>query len=292
MKIIDAHLHFSRIESFNKTARDISIVDYSASGLIKEFEENNIIAGIGMGLTEEMSGGFPDTSSPNPMKLDIGDKLPNNLAYCIGVNPVRLLGKSKELELENIEAELKGDAIGIKIYAGYYQYYVYDTVYDPVYALAEKYNVPVTIHSGDTYSDRGILKYSHPLTVDELAVKYRGVKFIIAHLGDPWVMDTAEIIRKNPNVFTDLSGLIIGDSTEIERMKQKQLFIDHIKRSLVYADNYYKVLFGSDWPLVQLKPYIEFIKEIIPEEFHEYVFYKNALSVFNRLNRMKTQKDI
>lgn len=285
MKIIDAHLHFSKIESFEKTAKEISFVDYSAIGLKKEFNDNNIIAGIGMGVTERMRGGFPDISSPNPMSLDLDNNIPSNLTYCIGINPVKLVGESKEQELVEIEKELRGNAIGLKIYAGYYPFYVYDPVYEPIYALAEKYNVPVAIHSGDTYSDRGLLKYSHPLTVDELAVNHRNIKFVIAHLGDPWVMDTAEVIRKNSNVFTDISGLIVGDKKEVERMKSEKLFVEHIKRALVYADNYFKILFGSDWPLVQLVPYIEFIKEIIPAEFHEYVFYRNALHVFSKLQK-------
>lgn len=285
MKIIDAHLHFSKIESFRKTAKDISLVDYSATGLTKEFENNNIIIGIGMGVTEETRGGFPDVSSSNPMNLDLEDKLPSKLAYCVGINPVTLIGERKDQELFQIEEELKSDAIGIKIYAGYYPFYVYDGVYEPIYALAEKYDVPVVIHSGDTYSDRGLLKYSHPLTVDELAVKYRNIRFVIAHLGDPWVMETAELISKNSNVFTDISGLIVGDKKEVERWKNEKLFVEHIKRALIYGDNYFKILFGSDWPLVQIGPYIEFVKELIPEEFHEHVFYRNALRVFSKLNK-------
>lgn len=285
MKIIDAHLHFSKIESFKKTAKEISFVDYSAIGLNKEFENNNIIMGIGMGVTEELRGGFPDISSSNPMNLDLEAKLPSNLAYCVGINPVKLIDERKEQELFQIEEELKRDAIGIKIYAGYYPFYVYDAVYEPIYALAEKYDVPVVIHSGDTYSDRGLLKYSHPLAIDELAVKYRNIRFVIAHLGDPWVMETAELISKNSNVFTDISGLIVGDEKEVERWKNEKLFVEHIKRALIYADNYYKILFGSDWPLVQIGPYIEFIKELIPVEFHEHVFYRNALRVFSKLDK-------
>lgn len=72
-------------------------------------------------------------------------------------------------------------------------------------------------------------------------------------------------------------------------MKSEKLFVEHIKRALIYADNYFKVLFGSDWPLVQLGPYIEFIKEIIPTEFHEHAFYKNALHVFSKLQKKINQ---
>lgn len=284
MKIIDAHLHFSDILSFKKTAMDISNIDYSSKGLKKEFEESNVLLGIGMGLTEKQEGGFPDVLCDNPMNLDLEYNVPDSLVYCVGINPEKLKGKDKEKELIGIEEELQKDrVVGIKIYAGYYPYYVYDEIYHPIYNLATKYKMPVVIHSGDTYSERGLLKYSHPLAIDELAVKYREVNFIIAHFGDPWIMDAAEIVSKNYNVYADLSGLIVGDKEQVDRFKNERLFVDHIKRGLVYTDNYFKFLFGTDWPLVQVKPYVEFIKYLVPEEFHDYVFYKNALKVFPKL---------
>lgn len=85
--------------------------------------------------------------------------------------------------------------------------------------------MPVVIHTGDTYSEHGILKYAHPLNVDELAVANRDVTFVIAHIGDPWVMDCAEVIyKKNSNVYADLSGLIVGDFEQVERMAGKKTF--------------------------------------------------------------------
>lgn len=284
MKIIDAHLHFSDIESFKSTAKEISHLEYSSKGLNTEFEQCDIVVGIAMGLTEKEKGGFPDYDSENPMLLDLEAKTPDNLFCCVGINPLKLEGENKNKELDKIEAALKNEkTAGIKIYAGYYPYNVYEKIYEPVYELADAYNLPVVIHSGDTYSERGLLKYSHPLNIDELAVTHRRINFIIAHFGDPWIMDTAEIIRKNHNVFADLSGLIVGDAVNVKRFADERLFAEHIKRGLVYADNYNKVLFGSDWPLVQIKPFIEFIKMLIPEKYYDNVFYNNALSVFNRI---------
>lgn len=284
MKIIDAHIHFSNIESFKKTATDISFLDYSSKGLGNEFDNSNIILGVGMGVTETSSGGFPDNESSNPMNLDLENELPKFIAECVGINPIKLI-EDEENELINIENYLRKEyVVGIKIYAGYYHYHVWDNVYNDVYKLAQKYDLPVVIHCGDTYSERGLLKYSHPLNVDELAFKYRDVNFIISHFGDPWIMETAEVISKNSNVYADLSGLIVGEENKVNRFKNERLFVDHIKRGLVYADNYSKIIFGSDWPLVKIEPYIDFIKYLVKEEYHEDVFYNNALRVFKRLS--------
>ncbi|GKX29964.1 hypothetical protein SH1V18_24440 [Vallitalea longa] len=282
MKIIDAHVHFSEIDSFIKTAKDISLVDYSSDGYNDEFTKNNVVMSIGMGLEETGEGNFPDSSCNNPMLLDLETRKPDNMNMCIGINPDKLIGINKDEELSNIEKYIiNKEAVGLKIYAGYYHYHVYDHIYTPIYELAKRYGMPIVIHSGDTYSERGLLKFSQPLDVDEIAVKYRGVNFIIAHLGDPWVMDCAEVIYKNSNVYADISGLIVGDKKEVKRVRNRKLFVEHIKRALVYANDYKKILYGSDWPLVDTKAYIEFVKKIIPRKYHEDVFYNNARKVFN-----------
>lgn len=286
MPIIDIHIHLSNIESFRQTARELSFVDYSAEGLKREFDQNGVVLGVGMGVTEQTVGAFPDSASPNPMLLDLERSVPPFLMECVGINPSRLTGPDAAAELDRIEARLKREeTAGIKLYAGYYHYYVYDRIYGPVYELARHYGVPVVIHTGDTYSMNGLLKYAHPLTVDELAHQQRDVTFMICHLGDPWVMDAAEVVAKNPNVYADLSGLVVGDREKFRRFMCEQLFMDHFRRALVYADRYDKMLFGTDWPLASVELYIEFIRRLVPKAFHEDVFYRNALNTFPRIRR-------
>ncbi len=85
-----------------------------------------------------------------------------------------------------------------------------DQVYQPIYELAKKYKLPVVFHTGDTYSECGLLKYAHPLTLDEVAVTHREINLVMAHLGDPWCLDGAELIYKNSNMYADLSGFLLG----------------------------------------------------------------------------------
>ncbi|MBL5830670.1 amidohydrolase family protein [Heyndrickxia sporothermodurans] len=279
MNIIDAHIHFSNIRSFHETAKEQSFVDYSKKGIINEFEEAGVVLGIGMGLTETYGMGFPDPKTSTPMGLDLDSSLPNNIVYCAGINPYTLNNETLVL----LENELQKDnVVGIKIYLGYYPFYAYDEIYHPVYALAEKYDVPVVFHTGDTYSERGLLKYSHPLTLDEVAVRFRKVRFVMAHFGDPWVLTGAEVVYKNSNMFADLSGLIVG--TEIELMSYSEgRFLDHLRHALVYCDHYDRLLFGTDWPLAPIKPCIKFIQQLIPKKYHEDVFYNNAVKVFPKI---------
>ncbi|AIO18774.1 Amidohydrolase [Candidatus Izimaplasma bacterium HR1] len=267
MKIIDAHIHFSNIKSFKEICSK-SRVDYSLEGFNNEFED---YIAIGMGVTEN-KGIFPDDTSINPMTLDL-DVNPNNLYTCLGFNP------NQDINIDEFEKQITEKVVGLKIYAGYYHYHVHDNVYKPLLDIARKHNLPVVIHSGDTFSQKGLLKYSHPLEVDELAVMNPDINFMIAHFGDPWIMTAAEVAAKNANVYIDLSGLIVGDFHQVERFR-KQEFVSHITRGLVYLDNYKKILYGSDWPLVDTRSYIKFIKELIPKEHQEDVFYNNAKNLF------------
>lgn len=173
MKIIDAHIHFSEIQSFHEVS-NVSKVDYSKKGFKKEFQG---VTAIGMGLTET-SNVFPSKDTRNPMTLDL-DKNPENLYVCLGFNPL------EPFCLDTINPQDIERVVGLKIYAGYYHYHVHDKVYYPLYDFAKKHQLPVVIHSGDTFSDQGRLKFSHPLEVDELAFFYPDVTFIIAHFGDP-----------------------------------------------------------------------------------------------------------
>lgn len=281
MRIIDAHVHLSHIQSFLDTSREQSFVRYNTSGLLSEMEEAGIVHAIGMGLHESNQGtGFPDKHAENPMMLDLLEKDVPRISACAGVNPHEL----GQEDLMKLEHQLRQqNTVGIKIYLGYYPFYAYEEKYRRVYDLAAKYDLPVVFHTGDTYSKRGLLKYAHPLTIDEVAVSYPQVTFILAHLGDPWMLDAAEIIYKNDNVFADLSGLIVGDDAEVDRIMSKPHYFDHFYHALAYCDRYDKLLFGSDWPLVPLQPYITFIKSVIPEEHWEKVFYQNAKRLFTKL---------
>ena len=112
----------------------------------------------------------------------------------------------------------------LKIYPGYEPFYPADAKLAPAYELAEAFDVPVMIHSGDTYAPRGKVKYSHPLHVDDVAVDFPRVKFLICHLGNPWFRDCMEVVYKNDNVYTDISGLVLGNFTDRFEAYMRQQF--------------------------------------------------------------------
>ena len=282
MKIFDAHMHFSNVQAFYSAAKD-SGVDYSYEGYMKEREKSGIVGSICMGLVEAAPGAFPDASASSPMLADL-DRRPPGFYTCLGINPHTLDASA----IERIKQLVKGDygIVGFKIYAGYYHYNVHDPIYAPVYNLAAEYGLTVAIHTGDTYSEQGLLEYSHPLACDRVAVKFRDTKFLLCHMGDPWIMDACEVAYKNRNVFLDISGLLAGDEELVRATEKREKVMHHYSQGLVYLNNYKKPVFGTDWPIIPMQAYVEFCKKIVPAHAYEDVFFNNAFEVYQGLKKL------
>lgn len=187
----------------------------------------------------------------------------------------RTFGDEDVAELRSL---LEAGAIkGLKLYPGYEPFYPADPKLAPAYHLAEEFDVPVMIHTGDTYAPTGKVKYSHPLHVDEVAVDFPRVKFLICHLGNPWFRDCMEVVYKNENVFTDISGLTLGEFTDrFEAYMRQQL-----KEMILWGVNPNKVLYGTDWPLATMESYLQFMEELrLPARDKNLMLYENAAALF------------
>lgn len=97
--------------------------------------------------------------------------------------------------------------IGVKLYLGYEAFYAYDERLFPLYQFCSENGYPVIYHTGVLEVNyQGAFKHAHPLTIDEVAVQFPDMKIIIAHMGNPWIMDCAAVMLKNQNVYADISG--------------------------------------------------------------------------------------
>lgn len=192
--------------------------------------------------------------------------------------------------MASVEAALKKDeVVAFKAYLGYLHHGPDSPGYRPYYRLAAKYRIPVIFHTGDNYSQKAKVKFAHPLAIDEVAVDFPETNFVIAHLGNPWLMDAAEVIYKNnkkrgvENVWADLSALVIGSAEDFEKYRERKTLdgvIQDVRKAIDFAERPDRFLFGSDWPLAPIKVYRDFIRDVVPEPYHEMVFYKNARELF------------
>lgn len=176
-----------------------------------------------------------------------------------------------------------GRVVALKGYLGYLYYEPAHPNYRRYYELAAKYRVPVFFHTGDTYSPMAKLRFAHPLGVDEVAVDHPDTKFVMCHIGNPWVTDCAEVVYKNMNVWADLSGLIVGDDVDFasdEGRERAAELAAEISRAMRYSERPNRFLYGTDWPLAPMPAYRDFVRAAVPEEYHGCVFEENARLLF------------
>ncbi len=116
-----------------------------------------------------------------------------------------------------------------------------------VYKEAESLEMPITIHTGMTFSNRFSIQQNQPLIFDDIARKHPKLKICLAHMGWPWLWDAVAVAIRNPNVYLDTAGTYAG--TPVEHMRQIASIISTrvIENSL--GD---KLMFGSDYPRIEM----------------------------------------
>ncbi len=287
MKIIDAHLHMKKAEGFDALCRENGHKN-EFSHLMECFKQEQIAACVVMGT------GLLEDDPCRPGLFDLGGSVdvkayqyPPSVGFCIGVDPAGLKKENLEKTLSAYrEAAACPSCVGFKIYLGYRPFFADDSLYHPVYDLAAEHDLTVAFHTGDTANPAGRLKFSHPLTVDEVAVRYPQLRLVLCHFGNPWMLDAAEVAKKNPNVYVELSGLAVGiPDADAFSMRYKG-YVNQLESWLHYLDRWDHVLYGSDWPLVNLHAYIALIKSFVPQSEWGRVFCQNALEAYPRLKNL------
>ena len=265
MKIIDAHFHmFGRSPFADEMARAVGH-ENSAEHLRACYREHGIVHGVIMS---------------NHSLLPADHDYPTDLFhYCIGLD-VQVQSSGVDvpaLVAENLRRE---SCAGVKLYPGYNPIWLSDPALEPIYALAARYDKPVAIHMGMTANIHAKLKYSHPLTLDEVAADHPKTRFVMCHFGNPFLSEAAAVLEKNSNVCTDLSGLLEGVEDLPAYFEEQAGYVQQLRTWIAYVRDDSRFLFGTDWPAVNLGNYVAFIQRLLPEKMWDKVFFENANRVY------------
>ena len=268
MKIIDAHLHLfpaaePRIEEMAQAVGHHN----SIAHLREVYRELEIAHGVVMGN--------------RTLELADHDYPADLFHYCVGLDSSVLPGQSLSDLPDKIEAHLqRASCCGVKLYPGYNRVSLSDPMYEPIYALAARYDKPVAVHMGLTASVNAHLKYCHPLALDEVAADHPKTRFVMCHFGNPFLESAAAVVEKNPNVAADLSGLLEGRVNLDDYFCRQSGYVSLLRTWLTAIEQWDDLLFGTDWPIVNLGEYITFIRRLLPEERWEAVFFQNANRIY------------
>ena len=143
-------------------------------------------------------------------------------------------GALDELERARTDLGLQGIKLGPN-------YQVFDPLGEAalaVYAEAERRGLPILFHQGASPVRDAPLRYAHPLLMDEIAIRFPELRVVMAHLGHPWQRETVVVLRKNRNVFGDVSAAWARPLDGFLALVRAQEW-----------DVVGKLLFGSDYPM-------------------------------------------
>jgi uncharacterized protein len=268
----DVHLHLSRWWPDLPHTGYLPDLDYTVRGLLAEMDA----AGIRDGLA------IPVFEGPSPAEL-LQESVANARMSGGRLRPVATVFPAPGRRAVE-ETIATWDAVpglaAIKLFPGYHPFYPHDPALDPVYEYAGRRHLPVLIHQGDTLSPNGLIKFARPIEVDEVAVRFREVNFVLCHLGNPWIEEAAELVYKNRNVYADTSGLLGHPSSPyFERMFNRARAMVQGALDTIGAPD--RLLYGSDWPLESLATAVELVMGLeLSDSGRQAVLSGNARKLF------------
>lgn len=179
-------------------------------------------------------------------KINTGNFLPS-----FEIWPTRELLNDKKY-IETLKSKIKnGEVRGIGEVTNFYTgISPNDPIMDTLYRIAEKYNIPIGIHCGQT--GRGLqlnlypdmrLEYSNPLLLQDVLIRFPKLRIYIMHAGVPFFPEeTFAMLYMFPGLYVDISA-VLWESYAYG------YFQESVKEFLTKAAKYgftKRIMFGSD----------------------------------------------
>ena len=140
----------------------------------------------------------------------------------------------------------------------------------PFYALGSELDVPVAMQAG---TSGGLMasECGHPITIDRAALYFPETRFVLSHLGWPWVDEAIAMALKFPNVH-------LGTGAYPPRHWPAPV------QSFVRGPGRHKVVFGTNFPTVGHRHALAQLDELdLPPDIETALLRDTARRVFSRL---------
>ncbi|QLD91165.1 amidohydrolase [Natronomonas salina] len=143
--------------------------------------------------------------------------------------------------------------------------------HDHLWNTIEDLDVPVVFHGGNSTlgagapGGRGLkVKHGDPMLVDDVAAEHPEMEILLAHPAFPWEKEKLAVCQQKGNVYMDLSGWMpdyIDDQ------------VLHYARTVLQD----KVMFGTDYPMIEPGPWLEQFADLgFDESVQRKLLWENA----------------
>ena len=206
----------------------------------------------------------------------LGRRIPNEIVKVddrivrfVSVDPVKPTAVD---DLKRLIKEI--EPVGVKLHPQLQGFHPLDERAMRLYDIIDNHGLVVVFHTGTSGIGAGVksnirLDYGRPIYFDEIAVRYKNMRIVLAHFGWPWTEEAIAISLHKPNVYLDLSGWA-------PRYIPNEIW-NYAKR----LDE--KLLFGSDFPLISPERWIkEFTNVNISQDIKDKILKHNAEKLISK----------
>jgi hypothetical protein len=169
---------------------------------------------------------------------------------------------------------------GLKLGPVYQHFDPQDRKHWPLFRKCQEYGLPIMWHQGTTFPSAARLKWGLPLQLEDIAMDFPDLRMIIAHLGHPWETDVMVLIRKCPNLYTDISAV------HYRPWRYWQALVTAMEYGVEH-----KLLPGSDFPSASIDNVIAGLRKVndivegthlpkIPVEVQDMILFENWKQFF------------
>lgn len=288
--IVDVHTHFLNYETdctvqvrndMQRCGIDPAHWQFTPNDHLKATREADVAIVFGM-LAAKTGWRVPNEEVAKHVQL-----APERLIFFASIDP-GTVGYMDEL----VRCHQELGCCGVKLGAVYQGVHPLDAKYYEIYSYCCKHGLPIITHMATTFSSGVPLDYARPIYMDQVACDFPDLRIVLTHLGHPWEGETLAIIRKQPNVFADLSALYY----------RPWQFYNSMRLAMEYhAEG--KILFGSDYPATTTATSLTGIRNInnilaksglpaIPETLIEELIHRDSLSLLGLSHPGKTGKTL
>jgi len=182
----------------------------------------------------------------------------------------------KKSAADDLERAVKGLGLkGLKLSPPTQEFYPHDkNLSYPIYERAQDLGIPVLFHGGMSWEPHAKAQYGQPIHLEGVAYDFPDLNIVIAHFAWPWVVETAMLALKYPNVYIDTSSLYFDNPVDfLAYVMNEQIPLSLIERSLRH-----KIVFGSNYPRVEIKKMAKAVRGLgLTEGCLRLIFKENAL---------------
>jgi hypothetical protein len=178
-------------------------------------------------------------------------------------------------DIKWVEGQIKANNIDFfgEVLSQYYGISSSDTLLYPYFALAQKYRLPVGIHTGGAGPGHGSpnfkMEMGNPLLLEKMLKKFPTIKVWIMHSVDMFYKETIAFMKLNKYVYANVS--VISNPAIVASDK-----FYSIMKSFIGAGLEDRLMFGSDHGNIhQVIAAIEAL-DFLSQQQKQKIFYKNA----------------